>query len=111
MIRLHALENWKPAFLHLPLSQVNYRLFQKYALSLLIRNSSSSYQSWPHIELTLTDQEKKTIIRKIFAPANYLPNADSIMKGIPPYAEKSVGLYIEMKTDSNADYRISLFYP
>ncbi len=91
--------------------QIIPELKNKYALSLLIRNSSSSYQSWPHIELTLTDQEKKTIIRKIFAPSNYLPNAESIMKGISPYAEKSVGLYLEMKTEPNVDYRISLFHP
>ncbi len=91
--------------------QIIPELKNKYSLSLLIRNSSSSYQTWPHIELTLTDQEKKTIIRKIFAPANYLQNAEFILKGIPPYAEESVGLYLEMQTESNADYRISLFYP
>lgn len=86
-------------------------LKNKYAMSLLIRNSSSSYQSWPHIELTLIDQEKKPVIRRIFTPANYLPDAESIIKGIPPYTEKSVEMYLEIKIEPNADYRIYLFYP
>ncbi len=83
----------------------------RYTLFLLIRNSGSSYQSWPHIELTLMDQEKKPVVRRALAPANYLPDANRIIKGIAPYSEESVKLYLEMKTESNADYRIALFYP
>ncbi len=86
-------------------------LTDKYALSMLLRNSSSAYQSWPHVELTLTDQDKKPIVRRVFTPANYLPDANRIIRGIPPYSEESVRLYLEMKTEHDADYRISLFYP
>lgn len=91
--------------------QIIPELGDRYTLSLLIRNSGSSYQSWPHIELTLMDQGKKPVVRRAFAPANYLPDANRIIKGIPPYSEESVKLYLEMKTESNADYRIALFYP
>ncbi|MDL2284517.1 zinc-ribbon domain-containing protein [Oxalobacter sp. OttesenSCG-928-P03] len=86
-------------------------LTDKYSLSLLVRNSGSAYQSWPHIELTLTDPDKKPVVRRAFAPANYLPDAERIIRGIAPYSEESVRLYLEMQTGSNVDYRISLFYP
>ncbi|MCM1128724.1 MAG: DUF3426 domain-containing protein [Alistipes senegalensis] len=86
-------------------------LKDKYALSLLLRNSSSSYQSWPHVELTLTDPDKQPTVRKVLAPADYLPDASYITRGIPPYAEESVKLYLQIKTELNTDYRISLFYP
>lgn len=86
-------------------------LKDKYALSMLLRNSGSAYQSWPHIELTLTDPDKKPTARRVLAPANYLPDAAYITKGIPPYAEESVRLYLRIETEPNADYRISLFYP
>jgi len=91
--------------------QIISPLTDKYALSALIRNSSSSYQSWPHIELTLTDSEKKPVMRRAFAPANYLPDAERITRGIPPYSEESIRLYLEMEAGSSTDYRISLFYP
>ncbi|MCL1886401.1 MAG: DUF3426 domain-containing protein [Betaproteobacteria bacterium] len=91
--------------------QVIPPLTDKYALSLLVRNSGSSYQSWPYIELTLNDKDKTPIVRRAFAPANYLPDAERIIKGIPPYSEEPVRLYLEIKTAADADYRISLFYP
>ncbi|NLC23189.1 MAG: DUF3426 domain-containing protein [Oxalobacter sp.] len=91
--------------------QVIPELGDRYTLSLLVRNSGSSYQSWPHIELTLMDQGKKPVVRRAFSPANYLPDANRIIRGIPPYSEESVKLYLEMKTEFNADYRIALFYP
>lgn len=83
----------------------------KYTLFMLLRNSSSAYQSWPHIELTLTDPDKKPTVRRVLTPANYLPDAAYITKGIPPYAEESVKLYFQIETELNTDYRISLFYP
>lgn len=86
-------------------------LKDKYALSMLLRNSSSAYQSWPHLELTLTDPDKKPTVRRVLAPANYLSDAASITRGIPPYSEESVRLYLQTETELNTDYRISLFYP
>ena len=86
-------------------------LKDKYALSMLLRNSSSAYQSWPHLELTLTDPDKKPTVRRVLTPANYLPDAASITRGIPPYSEESVRLYFQTETALNTDYRISLFYP
>lgn len=86
-------------------------LTDKYILSVLIRNSGSSYQSWPCIELTLTDPDKKPVVRRAFLPANYLTDAERIIKGIPPYSEETINLYLEIQTDTDVDYQISLFYP
>ena len=87
------------------------QLKDKYTLSLLLRNSGSSYQSWPHLELTLTDKDKKPVVRRAFSPASYLSDANRIIKGIPPYSEEAIRLHLEIKTESSADYRVSLFYP
>lgn len=86
-------------------------LKNKYTLSMLLGNSSSAYQSWPHIELTLTDPDKKPTVRRVLTPDNYLPDAASIARGIPPYTEKPVKIYLQIETELNTDYRISLFYP
>jgi predicted Zn finger-like uncharacterized protein len=86
----------------------------QYALSLLIRNSGSSWQSWPHVELTLTDMDKKPMVRRVFTPANYLPDAERIIKGIAPWSETPVKLYLDIKPESagsRENYRVSLFYP
>lgn len=86
-------------------------LKDKYALSMLLRNSSSAYQAWPHIELTLTEPDKKPTVRRVLVPANYLSDTAHLARGIPPYSEESVKLYFKTETASHTDYRISLFYP
>lgn len=86
-------------------------LKNKYLLQLNIRNNATSYQMWPHIELTLTDAEKKPTIRRVLSPANYLSDANRIISGIAPNTEETVKVYFEMKDLPTTDYRVVLFYP
>ena len=82
-----------------------------YLLTLMVKNNSSSRQSWPHLELTLLDSDKTTLSRRVFSPENYLTDANHISKGIPPYFVNPIRLYLEAIIPPDADYRITLFYP
>jgi hypothetical protein len=43
-----------------------------YALSLVMRNRAASAQAWPHIELTLNNDDEKAVVRRVFRPRDYL---------------------------------------
>jgi predicted Zn finger-like uncharacterized protein len=76
----------------------------------LLRNQSSLAQAWPHMELTLTDANDKPLVRRVFAPANYLPPAVAA-KGFAPRSEQPVKLFFELNQVKASGYHIAIFYP
>lgn len=100
-------------------------------LQLLLRNRSDMAQVWPHIELTLNDNDEKPLIRKVFAPDDYLRAtlgaasasasasattnvaAWSILrdKGMAPNSEQPVKLSFVLPQAIASGYRVYLFYP
>jgi predicted Zn finger-like uncharacterized protein len=80
-------------------------------LSLLLRSRGDTALAWPHIELTLNDDDEKPLIRRVFAPAEYLPAAQMIDAGIAPDAEQPIKLSFTLTQGTASGYRVYLFYP
>lgn len=73
-------------------------------------NQAGFIQTYPNIELTLTDIEDKPKLRRIFKPIEYLPEHTDIASGLASGAEIRVKLALITKDESVAGYRISVSY-
>ncbi|WEF31214.1 DUF3426 domain-containing protein [Pseudoduganella chitinolytica] len=77
----------------------------------VLRNGSRTAQAWPHIELVLNDTADKPVLRRVFAPREYLANPADAAKGFGPRSEQSVKLYFELNRLKASGYHIAIFYP
>lgn len=82
-----------------------------FSFSTVLRNQSKTPQAWPHIELTLNDNADKPVLRRVFAPREYLPLPAEAEKGFGPRSEQSIKLYFELKELKASGYHIAIFYP
>ncbi len=82
-----------------------------FSFSTVLRNQSKTVQAWPHIELTLNDNADKPVLRRVFAPREYLPSPADAEKGFGPRSEQSIKLYFELKDLKASGYHIAIFYP
>jgi len=77
----------------------------------LLRNQSATAQAWPSIELVLDDDKDKHVLRRVFAPRDYLGPDVAIDKGFAPHTEQTVKLYFELHDVKASGYHIAVFYP
>jgi hypothetical protein len=77
----------------------------------VLRNQSRSVQAWPHIELVLNDAADKPVLRRVFAPRDYLANPADAASGFGPRSEQSVKLYFELDGVKASGYHIAIFHP
>lgn len=82
-----------------------------FSFSTSLRNQSPSAQSWPHIELILNDGADKPVLRRVFAPRDYLPPGADLTSGFLPRSEQPVKLYFELSRVKASGYHIAVFYP
>lgn len=82
-----------------------------YALSLVLRNRGAVPQAWPHIELTLNNDDEKPVVRRVFRPREYLVKPQQIDSGIAGESEQQIKLTFELNDALVSGYRIYLFYP
>jgi predicted Zn finger-like uncharacterized protein len=82
-----------------------------YSLSTLLHNQGSLALAWPRIELTLTDTNDKPLLRRVFAPGEYLPQGATAATGFAARAEQPVKLVFQLDQLKPSGYRISVFYP
>jgi len=91
-----------------------------YSFATVLRNQSRVRQAWPHIELVLNDTADKPVLRRVFAPRDYLPRtktaagtagATSAAEGFGPRSEQSVKLYFALDRVKASGYHIAIFYP
>jgi predicted Zn finger-like uncharacterized protein len=82
-----------------------------YALATLLRNQGALVQAWPHIELALTDANDKPMLRRVFTPAEYLPQGATPATGFGARAEQPVKLYFRLDQLKPSGYHIAVFYP
>lgn len=82
-----------------------------YALALVLRNRSGEPQAWPHIELTLNNDDEKPVVRRVFRPREYLATPQLVDAGIAGESEQQVKLTFELSDALVSGYRIYLFYP
>ncbi|WP_370660174.1 DUF3426 domain-containing protein [Massilia glaciei] len=77
----------------------------------LLRNNGAIVQAWPHLELTLTDANDRPLLRRVLAPAEYLPAGAPAARGFAPASEQPVKLYFTLDQIKASGYRIAIFYP
>jgi len=82
-----------------------------FSYSTVLRNHSKTVQAWPHVELTLNDNADKPVLRRVFAPREYLQSPAEAEKGFAPHSEESIKLYFELKELKASGYHIAIFYP
>jgi hypothetical protein len=80
-------------------------------LSSTIRNRQSFPLAYPYVELTLSDAQDQVVVRRAFAPEEYLSAAANPRAGIAGNSELAVKLFIDASATSQAGYQVYLFYP
>ena len=80
-------------------------------LTATLKNRAPFAQTFPHLELTLTDTEDKAVARKVLAPADYLPPNTLIPQGMLPGADIALAVGIDSGELAASGYRLYLFYP
>jgi hypothetical protein len=81
-----------------------------YVLATLLHNQGGAMQAWPDIELALTDATDRPLVRRVFAPADYLPK-DAAAAGFAAHGEQAVRLYFQLDQLKPSGYHIAVFYP
>jgi predicted Zn finger-like uncharacterized protein len=79
-------------------------------LHALIRNRSRLPQEYPALELTLTDEAGRPVLRRVLLPADYLEPERS-KQGIAPGGEAALRIYLDSSRARATSYRLYLFYP
>ena len=80
-------------------------------LSATVRNRAPYPLTYPYIELTLSDAQDQPVVRRAFAPGEYLSGAADPETGIAGNSELPVKLFIDASATTQAGYQVYLFYP
>jgi predicted Zn finger-like uncharacterized protein len=79
-------------------------------LHAVIRNRSRLAQEYPALELTLTDEGGRPLLRRVLLPADYVEAARS-RQGIAAGGEAALRVYLDSSRAHATSYRLYLFYP
>lgn len=79
-------------------------------LSSTLVNQAPYAQAYPLLELSLTDTHDTAVLRRTFAPAEYLPAGTEIRNGIAPGEEVHIKLTLTASGEPVAGYRILATY-
>lgn len=79
-------------------------------LSATLLNRAEFDQALPMLELTLTDTNDQTMVRKVFEPSTYLDKSHPAL-AMPAKAELQANLALDIGDLKAAGYRLFLFYP
>lgn len=80
-------------------------------LTATLKNRAPFAQQFPYLELTLTDTADRALVRKVLAPADYLPKKASLVDGMSPNADIAVSIGVAPGDMTASGYRLYLFYP
>ena len=80
------------------------------SLNALLRNRATYTQTFPSLELTLTNIQDQAIARRTFKPKDYLPASESETAGFPANMELSISLHLDTTELKPVGYRLVLFY-
>jgi predicted Zn finger-like uncharacterized protein len=83
------------------------------SLSAVIHNRAAFAQDYPALELTLTDEADRPVLRRVLRPADYLDARARELagQGIAPSSETSVRVLLDTSRVRATGYRLYLFYP
>jgi predicted Zn finger-like uncharacterized protein len=82
-----------------------------YSFTTELRNIGGTAQAWPSLELALTDANDKPLVRRVFAPTDYLAAGTVQANGIAPRAEQPIKLHFRVDDLKPSGYHIAVFYP
>ncbi len=80
-------------------------------LNATLRSRAPVTQEYPLLELTLTDASDQALLRRVFVPAEYLPQGKDVAAGIPAAGEMAIKLNLQVRDIQPVGYRLYLFYP
>ena len=101
----------KPELIGIETSSLSPDALGKLALSATLKNRAPFAQQYPNLELTLTDTADQALVRRVLAPADYLPPKTDIAAGIGAGNEVAVNLAVDAPGMPAAGYQLYLFYP
>jgi hypothetical protein len=83
------------------------------SLNAVIHNRAGFAQDYPALELTLTDEADRPVLRRILRPRDYLDprGRELASQGIAPGSEASVRVFLDTSHAKATGYRLYLFYP
>ena len=82
-----------------------------YTMSTVLRNGGDLALAWPSIELTLNDGDDKPLVRRVFGPRDYVPQAAASPSGFGARAEQPVRIHFRLEGVTPSGYHIAVFYP
>ena len=83
-------------------------------LNAVIRNRARFPQDYPALELTLTDEADRPLLRRVLAPRDYLdqPRREELERqGIAGGTEAALRVFLDTSRTRATGYRLYLFYP
>ena len=83
-------------------------------LNAVLRNRARFAQDYPALELTLTDEGDRPLLRRVLSPHDYLDPAHAplaLAEGIAPGGEAALRVYLDSSRSRATGYRLYLFYP
>lgn len=82
-------------------------------LNAVIRNRARFPQDYPALELTLTDDADRPVVRRVLRPPDYLGPARAAQAagGMPPGGEAAFRLSLDASRARATGYRLYLFFP
>lgn len=83
------------------------------ALNAVIHNRAGFSQDYPALEVTLTDEGDRPVLRRVLMPRDYLESRapELVAQGIGPGNEASVRVLLDTSRTRATGYRLYLFYP
>lgn len=83
----------------------------QYELSATLRNRAAFAQAYPHLEVTLTDNFNRALVRKVLPPEQWLPAAQRNTPAFEASSDLAFTITFEAVGLSAAGYTLSSFYP
>jgi predicted Zn finger-like uncharacterized protein len=83
-------------------------------LNAVIRNRARFPQEYPALELTLTDEGDRPVLRRVLAPRDYLepPRREDLLRnGLAAGGDTPLRVYLDTSRTPAVGYRLYLFYP
>jgi predicted Zn finger-like uncharacterized protein len=82
-------------------------------LNAVLHNRAAFPQEYPSLELTLTDEADRPVLRRVLAPADYLePDRVALVaQGLAPGAEAALRVRLDGSRSRAIGYRLYLFFP
>jgi predicted Zn finger-like uncharacterized protein len=76
----------------------------------VLSNRASYRQTYPLLELTLTNHADQAVARRVFSPSEYLAAGGDLKRGMPANGEVSVRLNLDLGELNAVGYRLYVYY-